>query len=154
LAPDSQDTRSENSSQDVAGWIGQDQEWRRPGKVNRIGYKGKRSPSADSGGQMETSGGDEVTIMGLWRVEKIIGGDGVGVDGTEVVVGEGKMVLGVERASTWANTSSVDDGMMESRSRDEYLSVWFGRGVTAFSAGIIRWSVNSGDWLGRVRKWV
>ena len=28
--------------------------------------------------------------MGLWRVEKIIGGDGVGVDGTEVVVGEGK----------------------------------------------------------------
>jgi len=57
--------------------------------------------------------------MGLWRVEKIIGGDGVGVDGTEVVVGEGKMVLGVERASTWANILSVDDGMMESRSRDE-----------------------------------
>ena len=28
--------------------------------------------------------------MGLWRVEKIIGGDGVGVDGTEVVVGEGR----------------------------------------------------------------
>ena len=57
--------------------------------------------------------------MGLWRVEKIIGGDGVRVDGTEVVVGEGKMVLGVGRASTWANISSVDDGIMESRSRDE-----------------------------------
>ena len=60
---DSQDTRSENSSQDVAGWIGQEQEWRRLGTVNRIGYKGKRSPSADSGGQMETQ---EETRLQSW----------------------------------------------------------------------------------------
>jgi len=71
--------------------------------------------------------------MGLWRAKKIMGGDGVGVDVTEVVVGEGKMVLGVERASTRANTSSGDNARMESSSRDAELGVWFGRGVTPFS---------------------
>ena len=33
------------------------------GTVNRIGYKGKRSPSADSGGQMETQ---EETRLQSW----------------------------------------------------------------------------------------
>jgi len=84
------------------------------------------------------------------------GGNGVGVDESIGVEGNGRMAAGENISVARSHTSFVEqESRNESTSKAWGLGVWFTRWVTprSDSRGMMRRSVNSGACLGRVRKW-
>jgi len=82
-------------------------------------------------------------------------GEGVWVD--MGLAEDGERLAAGDIARTRSNTSFVEqESRNESTSKAWGLGVWFRRWVTprSGSRGMMRRSVNSGAWLGRVRKWV